>query len=64
MDHARVEQDPLGQRGLPRINMRSNPDIPSPLERILPRGVNSDYQSLELSPRQALVSSQLNGKVE
>ena len=33
VDHARVEQDAFGERGLPRINMRGNADIARPLQR-------------------------------
>jgi hypothetical protein len=33
MDHSRVEKNSLSERGLSRIDMRSNPYIPCPLKR-------------------------------
>jgi hypothetical protein len=33
MDHSGVEKNPLGQGGLPGINVRRNPNVPCPLKR-------------------------------
>jgi hypothetical protein len=33
VDHARVKQNPLSKGGLPRINVRGNPDVAGPLKR-------------------------------
>ena len=34
VDHPRVEEDALGERGLPGVDVRRNPDVPRPLKRI------------------------------
>jgi hypothetical protein len=36
MDTARVEEDPLGQGGLARIDMGHDPDVSVSVERVLP----------------------------
>jgi hypothetical protein len=33
MDHSRIEKNPLGERSLSRVDMRSNPNVPCPLKR-------------------------------
>ena len=33
VDHSSVEKNPLGERGLTGIDVRSNPNVPCPLER-------------------------------
>src|SRR5476649_2735851 len=38
VDGAGVEKDALGRRGLARVDMRGDADVPRPLERKRPRG--------------------------
>jgi hypothetical protein len=33
VDHSGVKENPLGERGLSRIDVRSNPNVPCPLKR-------------------------------
>jgi|TARA_B100001059_G_scaffold46586_2_gene39431 hypothetical protein len=33
MNHSGVKENTLGKRGLSRINVRSNPNVPCPLKR-------------------------------
>jgi hypothetical protein len=40
MDHARIKENPLGKRGLARIDVRSNPNVPGPLKR---HGTGGDF---------------------
>ena len=40
MNTARVEQNPFRQRGFPRIDVSTDPDIPCPLEGIAPGRIN------------------------
>src|SRR5277367_4112735 len=41
--HTRIEQDPLGDGGLPRIDMRHDPDVPGLLELCLSRHLSSIF---------------------
>ena len=43
VDHAGVEQDSLGQRRLAGIDVRGNPDVARPLERISAIWANWDW---------------------
>jgi hypothetical protein len=36
VDHSSVEEDTLGERRLPGIDMRRDPDVSGPLKRIRP----------------------------
>jgi hypothetical protein len=39
VDHAGVEQDPLGEGRLARVDVRRNPNIPRPIQRIRAFGI-------------------------
>jgi hypothetical protein len=43
MDHSGVEKNPFRERGLPCIDMRSNPNVPCPLKRYGTGRIVSDF---------------------